>query len=325
MALSIMQVEKSNESSFVLSSKDLRVVGESLGFLVGISLASPVDDAYAQAYRKWLEGGCHAEMHYLENYFEKRMDPRLLVPGTRSIISVAMNYYPACAALGIAWYAQGKDYHDIMRQRMTELMERFGLHGRCFVDTAPVPERYWAQRGGLGWIGKHSQLVVPGMGSTFFLGEIFAEEEFDEYGTPISSKCGKCNRCVEACPTGALLGTFDARKCLSYLTIENRGELPQWAVCKMGDTFYGCDRCLKACPHLHTLPTSEPLLQPSDELLSMTHSDWQQLTREQYQHLFKGSAVKRAKYEGLIRNIQGIAMRSLQNKTNAGDESEKKR
>lgn len=309
-----------------------------LGFShCGIAPAEPVDESYSQRYKAWLEEGMHADMHYLENYFEKRMNPCLLVPGTRSVVSVALNYFPDEVAEGIAWYAQGKDYHDLMRERLSQLMEQIGAQGRCFVDTAPVPERYWAWRCGLGWIGKHSQLVIPKAGSTFFLGELFIEQEVDVYDSPVQSKCGKCQKCIDACPTGAItlpassveptcgqgVGNFNARLCLSYLTIENRGELPEWASERMEGSFYGCDRCLRACPHLHGTPTSEPLLKPSQELLDMTPEDWQSLTVEQYQKLFKGSAIKRAKYEGLMRNIQGIAKRSLQNDVIEGAKAKK--
>lgn len=294
----------------LLDSVHIKAEAQRLGFArCGMAKAEAVDEAFARHYKAWLEAGCQADMHYLENYLDKRFDPRLLVPGARTVVSVALNYYPDKVAEGIAWYAQGKDYHDLMRERLTQLMEAIGAHGRCFVDTAPVPERYWAWRCGLGWIGKHSQLVVPKVGSAFFLGELFIEEEMDSYDAPMPNHCGNCTRCLDACPTGVLeKGTekFNSRKCLSYLTIEHRGELPEWAGEKMGDMFYGCDRCLRACPHLHSLPTDEPLLQPSGALLSMCPSDWKQLTVEQYRTLFKGSAVKRAKYEGLMRNIQAV-------------------
>ena len=330
-----------------LSNERIKAEAERLGFVrCGMAKAEPVDEAFARHYRAWLEAGCQADMHYLENHLDKRFDPRLLVPGVRTVVSVAMNYYPARVAPGIAWYAQGKDYHDLLRERLTQLMQAIGAHGRCFVDTAPVPERYWAWRCGLGWIGKHSQLVVPHQGSAFFLGELFIEEDVDAYDQPMPNRCGRCRRCLDACPTRALeiengklkiedcckskiengklacseelegiadssifnlqFSIFNSHKCLSYLTIENRGELPPWAGEKMGDTFYGCDRCLRACPHLHAEPTTEPLLQPSEALLSMTPTDWQQLTVEQYRLLFKGSAVKRAKYEGLMRNLHAM-------------------
>lgn len=291
-------------NSKCLNSLSVKAEAYRLGFaLCGLAPAQPVEAQTAAAYRRWLDEGKQAGMHYLENHFEERMDPQLLVPGTRTVVSVAMNYRPARVAPGIAWYAQGKDYHDLMRQRLIALMEAVQGHGRCFVDTAPVPERYWAWRCGLGWIGRHSQLVVPGQGSTFFLGELFLEEEADAYDTPMENRCGTCTSCQEACPTGAIASSFCSGQCLSYLTIEHRGELPAWAGEKMGDMFYGCDRCLQACPHLHAAPTVESSLQPSEELLRMTPHDWQHLTLKEYQSLFRGSAVKRAKYEGIVRNI----------------------
>lgn len=297
-----------------LSNEQIKAEAKRLGFAhCGMAPAEPVDADFADYYRAWLEADCQADMHYLENHFEKRMNPSLLVEGTKTVISVALNYRPGHVAKGIAWYAQGRDYHDLMRERMQLLMEAIGAHGRCFVDTAPIPERYWAWRCGLGWIGKHSQLVIPHEGSTFFLGELFVEEEVDLYDHPMTDHCGRCQKCVEACPTGAIGGhhpnhpsAFDARRCLSYLTIENRGELPEWAGEAMGDMFYGCDRCLMACPHLQAAPTDEVELHPSDALQAMTPDDWQHLTTEQYRSLFKGSAVKRAKLEGLRRNLNAI-------------------
>ena len=291
----------------MLSSKTIKEEAQKLGFFsCGMTSARPVSEDYATNFRAWLDRGCHADMQYLENHFDKRMDPNLLAPGTRSIVCVAMNYRPERVAQGIAWYAQGKDYHDIVKERLVRLMDTIGAHGRCFVDTAPVPERYWAWQCGIGWMGRNTQLVIPHIGSAFFLGELFIEEDIDTYDTPMDNHCGTCQRCIEACPTGALQGNsgLDARRCLSYLTIENRGDIPSWAQPLMGDTFYGCDRCLKACPHLHSTPTSEDCFAASEELLGMTDADWADLSEERYRTLFKGSAVKRAKYAGLTRNIQ---------------------
>lgn len=313
----------------MLSNRKIKEEAQRLGFFsCGMTRAVPVSGDYASHFRAWLDRGCHADMQYLENYFDKRMDPTLLVPGTRSIVCLAMNYRPERVAQGIAWYAQGKDYHDVVKERLATLMDAIDAHGRCFVDTAPVPERYWAWQCGIGWIGRNTQLVIPHTGSAFFLGELFIEEDINTYDTPMDNHCGTCRRCIEACPTGALQGNscepnftdtaqstgieaspqkncgLDARRCLSYLTIENRGDIPEWAQHLMGDTFYGCDRCLKACPHLHSAPTTEPSFAASDELLSMTDADWTSLSEEQYRTLFRGSAVKRAKYAGLTRNIQ---------------------
>lgn len=324
-----------------------------LGFSAcGIAKAEPVDAETAQAFRQWLRQGGHATMQYMENYEDKRLDPRLLMPGVKSIICVALNYAPSQPVKGFANYAIGKDYHDIVKQKLYQLAQILapltpplggspnlteslpqggGREGafRAFSDSAPILERYWAMKAGLGFIGKNHQLIIPGMGSQFFLGELFVDIEL-EPDAPCRQHCGNCHRCIDACPTGALApltppmggstsrteslpqgggleGAFHSSLCLSYLTIENRGAIPPEAASKMGHTFYGCDRCQQACPwNAKAIPTSEPLLQPTAELLSMNDEDWQQLSLEQYRRLFKGSAVKRAKYEGLMRNIKAI-------------------
>ena len=324
-----------------------------LGFSAcGIAKAEPVDAETAQAFRQWLRQGGHATMQYMENYEDKRLDPRLLMPGVKSIICVALNYAPSQPVKGFANYAIGKDYHDIVKQKLYQLAQILapltpplggspnlteslpqggGREGafRAFSDSAPILERYWAMKAGLGFIGKNHQLIIPGMGSQFFLGELFVDIEL-EPDAPCRQHCGNCHRCIDACPTGALApltppmggstsrteslpqgggleGAFHSSLCLSYLTIENRGAIPPEAASKMGHTFYGCDRCQQACPwNAKATPTSEPLLQPTAELLSMNDEDWQQLSLEQYRRLFKGSAVKRAKYEGLMRNIKAI-------------------
>ena len=284
-----------------------------LGFSAcGIAKAEPVDAETARAFQNWLQQGGHATMHYMENYEDKRLDPRLLMPGVKSIISVALNYTPETPVKGFANYAIGKDYHDIVKQKLRQLADsslitlHSSLNYRVFSDSAPVLERYWAMKAGLGFIGKNHQLIIPGMGSQFFLGELFVDIEL-EPDAPCEQHCGNCHRCIDACPTGALAPHFNSTRCLSYLTIENRGDIPPEAARKMGETFYGCDRCQQVCPwNAKARPTDEPLLQPTDELLSMKDEDWQQLSIEQYRKLFKGSAVKRAKYEGLMRNIKAI-------------------
>ena len=204
-----------------------------------------------------------------------------------------------------------------MRQKLNSLLETLRhstpegtLQGRAFCDTAPVLERYWAWQCGLGWIGRHTQLVIPRAGSAFFLGELMLNLPADAYDAPFpTDRCGTCRRCIEACPTQALEEGrgLDARRCLSYLTIENRGGIPEEAAARMYPYFYGCDRCLRACPHLRSAPpATEPAFTPRPELLQMEEEDWMALDMERYRMLFKGSAVKRAKYEGLIRNLKAL-------------------
>lgn len=306
-----------------ISIKDkIKAEASRLGFFVcGFARAEPVSEAMRRHYLGWLADGRNADMAYLGNNLDKRFDPRLLMPGVKTIVVVAQNYFPARrlpeGEPQIADYALGLDYHDIVKQKLRQLAATVGIADyRAFVDTAPVLERYWAVRAGLGWIGKNQQLIIPHAGSEFFLGELFVTVELppDE---PLPNRCGTCHRCVDACPTHALslpatcvegygdITRFDARLCLSYQTIENRGELTVDAKAAMGDTFYGCDRCQRACPwNRFAKPSTEPLLQPREELLAMTRQKWGNLSEEDYRRLFKGSAVKRAKYEGLMRNIK---------------------
>lgn len=293
---------------------------QGLGFSAcGIARPGPVDDDTANMFREWIKSGCHADMTYMEGYEDKRLDSSLLVPEAKSVISVALSYSPDLQRLAgmaensytISAYALGKDYHDVMKSKLRMLAERLSLQNfRVFCDTAPVMERYWAVKAGLGWIGRNHQLILPNAGSMFFLGEIFTDAEVDVYDSPVSYHCpANCRRCIEACPTGALQsdGMLDARRCLSYLTIENRGDIPEEMAEKMGKCFYGCDRCQQACPWNKDMqPTAVEEFHPSEELLAMTPEAWHNLTVEDYRRLFKGSAVKRAKYEGLMRNINSL-------------------
>ena len=242
-------------------------------------------------------------MDYMRRNIEMRLQPDLLVPGVRTIVSLAMNFMPKNRQPAISLYAQGQDYHDVMKQRMRQLMEDTQLEGRCFVDTAPVLERYWAWKSGIGIITSNGGFIsVPGYGPTVFLGELFLTAEADHYDTPLAPPplegAGERLFCPALTPEG-----LDTRRCISYLTIEHRGSLPDGI--RLGSTFYGCDRCLRATPQFaEAKPTTEPAFQPSEALLQMTPDDWQSLTEEQYRALFKGSAVKRAKYDGLKRNIE---------------------
>ncbi|MCM1313714.1 MAG: tRNA epoxyqueuosine(34) reductase QueG [Roseburia sp.] len=288
-----------------------------LGFSAcGIAQADRIDARNAAAFCQWIQEGHHATMDYMANNMEKRLDPRLLHPECKSVISMALNYYPkqrlAPDQLQFAYYAYGKDYHDIMKQMMRQLSEYIlsmlpDASLKLCCDTVPILDRYWAWKAGLGWIGKNTSLIIPHAGSFFFLCEILIDKTLD-YDSPMPSHCGNCTRCLQSCPTKALAMPYsiDTRKCLSFLTIENRSyeRLP---ALEGGNCIYGCDRCQQACPHnKFAQPTADMRLQPSEEFLNMRPSDWRSLTIEQYRRLFKGSAVKRAKYEGLMRNIRSI-------------------
>lgn len=290
----------------LLSASEIKRRASQLGFAAcGLARADAVDSAHAEAFGRWIGEGCNAGMEYMARHRDLRLDPRELHPWTKTVISLALSYRPVIDSLSssraqISWYALGRDYHDVMRA----LMQQMGVEGRICIDTAPILEKYWAMRCGIGFIGRHHQLVIPGQGSAFFLGEILSTHEADSYDQPHAGSCGQCHKCEQACPTGALRedGMLDARLCLSYLTIEHRGEIgiphPH-----DGQTYiYGCDRCLRACPHIKGSPCQTHF--PINPLLAeMTDKDWHNLTEEQYRAVFKGSAVKRAKIEGLRRNI----------------------
>jgi epoxyqueuosine reductase len=316
-----------------------------LGFSAcGIAKAGRVSADEERHLRRWLAKGRYGNMAYMANHLDKRLDPRLLMDGLRSIVSVAMNYAPQRTLPDgepqIAAYALGHDYHEVMKDRLHRLAayvagltdeapgqsaeHRAGDDGfryRVFVDSGPVLERYWACQAGLGWVGRNRQLIIPRAGSMFFLGELFLDIELD-YDQPMDSRCGTCHRCIDQCPTQVLnmSGDFDASRCLSYQTIENRGALSEEAKAAMGACFYGCDRCQTACPwNRFAVPNEVPELQPREELLEMTWQKWQQLSLDDYRRLFKGSAVKRAKYEGLMRNIKALEeTRSLAPKQGEG-------
>ena len=286
---------------------------ERLGFdICGIAKAEAVTDGVVCAYNCWIEQQKHGTMQYLERNCEKRFDPTKLVEGCKSIVVVAMNYAPQEPVEGIAAYAIGNDYHKVVKDRLFMLLNSINTiqptKGRAFCDSAPVLERYWAVKAGLGWIGRNRQLIIPGKGSCFFLGELLIDAEL-EYDAPFTANhCGYCHKCIENCPTGALTTDgFDARKCLSYLTIEYRGELPENIGEKMGNSFYGCDCCLKACPHNRfSTPNNILEFKPKAELQEMDMEKWRRLTKEKYDALFEESAVERCGYKQLMRNISAL-------------------
>ena len=276
-------------------------------------------DTEALFFDRWIAEGCHAGMKYMENYRDIRLDPAGLVEGARSVISVALNYYPAQKqspdSPRISYYAYGKDYHIVVKDKLRQLWEYITSlvsvldstlpAARFFTDSAPILERYWAWKAGLGWIGKNTNLIIPGKGSFFFLGEIVTTLELD-YDTPQKNRCGACCRCLDACPTGALErpGHLNANKCISYLTIEHKGDIPSEQASRLGDRLYGCDTCQEVCPwNRFASPTREAAFSPSPAFLSLKKEDLRCFTRDDYNRIFAGSAVKRAKYEGLIRTI----------------------
>lgn len=356
-------------------SNEIKAEALRLGFFAcGIAKAEAVDEATAHDVRQWLSEGKYAGMEYMNNHTDKRLNPSLLMPGVRSIVSVALSYAPyeriKASEYQLACYAYGQDYHDVMKNKLRALASALGfqpyeegvssassihvtssemlgevpftsnkgagegqslsegvpktVHFRAFCDTAPVLERYWAVKAGLGWIGKNHQLIIPHAGSMFVLGELFLDVDL-EYDEIMPNRCGTCRRCLDACPTGALgqprdgekhfAHRFDASLCLSYQTIENRGELSPVVKRAMGNNIYGCDHCQTACPwNRFAQPTTIAELQPHSALLQMTKEQWNNLTEKEYQQLFKGSAVKRAKYAGLVRNIAAVRDNEQQDK-----------
>ena len=298
------------------SLTEIKAEALNLGFCAaGVAKAQAVDARHAEAFVRMIDSGRAAEMDYLKRNIEKRLDPTLLHPGARWIISVAMNYKPAVwiekDQYQIAAYAYGKDYHDVMKERLHMLAEKLMLTDyKICCDTTPVMERYWAEKAGVGYVCRNHQLIVPGMGSMVFLGEIITADELtidDQRPTADDQRPTTCSSpCMNACPTKAFddEGNFDARKCLSYLMIENKGDIPQEMAEKTGSYIYGCDCCQLTCLENDGTPsTQETLFMPSEMLLTMKKDDWHNLTEDGYRLLFKGSAVKRAKYSGLMRNI----------------------
>ena len=273
-------------------------------------------DAEARRLETWLGQGAHGRMAYMENYFDMRVDPSLLVPGAKTLICLAFNYFSDekqedPEAPKVARYAYGQDYHTVVKDKLKALLQFIHDHigaveGRCFVDSAPVMEREWAKRAGLGWNGRNTLTIHPKRGSYFFLAEIICDLPL-VYDDPIRDHCGSCRRCIEACPTEAISpeGYFlDASKCISYLTIELRDAIPPAFQDKMDNWMFGCDVCQDVCPwNRFAKRHEEPAFEPHPDLLTLTRRDWEELSEETFGRIFKKSAVKRAKYVGLKRNI----------------------
>jgi len=296
-------------------SDTIKEISKKLGFSsFGISKARFLKEE-ERKFEEWLKSGYQGKMSYLEKNFDKRLDPTKLVPGAKSVISLSYNYYPSTKLREsnnfiISKYAYGKDYHYVIKKKLKEFLlkikEKYGdFEGRVFVDSAPVHERAWAKLSGLGWIGKNSLLINKRMGSYFFLAEIICDLKLD-YDNEVSDHCGKCTKCIDACPTDAIreAQVIDANKCISYLTIENKENIPAEFNKQLNDFIFGCDICQDVCPwNRFSQPHNEKQFSPKSELIEFTKKDWKELTKETFDIIFKDSAVKRAKFKGIKRNI----------------------
>lgn len=286
-----------------------------LGFLsCGISKASFLEDE-APRLEKWLNQNMHGEMGYMENHFDKRLDPTILVEDAKSVISLLLNYYPEQVqnegSYKVSKYAYGQDYHHVIKTKLRALQEFISeeigaVHGRAFVDSAPVLDKAWAAKSGLGWIGKHSNLLTQKVGSFYFIAELIVDLDL-AYDTPVTDHCGTCTACIDACPTEAIVAPYvvDGSKCISYFTIELKNEIPMDLKGKMDEWMFGCDVCQDVCPwNRFSKSHREPLFEPHPELLSMKKKDWEELTEDVFRKVFRKSAVKRTKFSGLQRNIK---------------------
>ena len=294
-------------------SQLIKTEAKKLGFLsCGISKAEFLEDE-APRLERWLKDGKHGKMAYMENHFDKRLDPRLLVPDAKSIISLLLNYYTPLDQLDgapkISKYAYGKDYHHVIKDKLKQLFQiinnKIGeVSGRVFVDSAPVMEKSWAVRSGLGWQGKNTNLISKKAGSFFFIAELIVDLEL-EYDTPVTDHCGTCTACIDACPTEALTPYhIDASKCISYLTIELKDQIPTAFKNKMDDWAFGCDVCQDVCPwNRFSKQHNEPLFSPNSEVINYTQKNWEEITQETFNIIFKNSAIKRTGFKGFKRNI----------------------
>lgn len=285
-----------------------------LGFMsCGISKAEFLEEE-APRLEAWLNKNMQGEMRYMENHFDKRLDPTKLVEDSKSVISLLLNYYPSEKQIANSYklskYAYGTDYHFVIKAKLKELLqsiqEEIGeVHGRAFVDSAPVLDKAWAVKSGLGWMGKHSNVLTQKVGSFYFIAELIIDLELD-YDTPVTDHCGSCTACIDACPTKAIVEPYvvDGSKCISYFTIELKDNIPSEFKGKFDDWMFGCDVCQDVCPwNRFSKSHNEPLFNPHPELLTMTKKDWGEITEETFRKVFNKSAVKRTKFSGLKRNI----------------------
>ena len=299
------------------NTKLIKDKAKELGFFFcGVSKADFLKEE-APRLEKWLADGRNGKMDYMQNHFDKRLDPRLLVDDAKSVVSLLLNYYPSETqtdpkAPKLSKYAYGEDYHFIIKDKLKDLFNFIQdvigeVGGRVFVDSAPVMDKAWAKKSGLGWIGKNSNLINPKNGSFFFIAELILDLELTEDG-PMKDYCGTCTRCIDACPTDAIVEPYvvDGSKCISYLTIELKDQLiPSEFKDKMANWMFGCDICQDVCPwNRFSKPHSEPKFNPHDQLLKMSKANWEDISEDIFRELFRNSAVKRTKNSGLVRNIE---------------------
>lgn len=297
----------------------VRQIAFDLGFnAIGFSKADFLAEE-AISLEKWLNQNAHGKMNWMENHFDKRLDPRLLVEGAKSVISLTYNYFPEKKILfrqdelKVSKYAYGEDYHHVIKNKLKTFIEQINAqigetNGRVFVDSAPVMEKAWAKKSGIAWQGKHTNMIAKKEGSFFFIAELILDREF-VYDSPIKDYCGNCTLCIDACPTDAIIAPYklDASRCISYLTIELKEQIPTEFKGKMENWVFGCDICQDVCPwNKRAKPHQEAAFLPSDEMQDMKKQNWEELTEDIFRKLFPKSAIKRTKYEGLKRNIQFI-------------------
>ncbi len=300
--------------SKTVNTNFIKAEAKRLGFMsCGISKAGFLESE-APRLDNWLNENRNGQMAYMENHFDKRLDPTLLVPGAKSVVSLLLNYFPEQTQIAntykISKYAYGTDYHLIIKDKLKELLQAIQteigeIDGRAFVDSAPVLDKAWAAKSGLGWIGKNSNLLTKTVGSFYFIAELIIDLELD-YDHAVTDHCGSCTACLDACPTKAIVAPYvvDGSKCISYFTIELKEQLPAEMKGSFSDWVFGCDICQDVCPwNKFSKPHSEPLFNPHPDLLSMTKRDWENITEETFRAVFKDSAVKRTKFSGLTRNI----------------------
>jgi epoxyqueuosine reductase len=298
----------------------IKKIAQELGFdYCGISKATFLEEE-ATNLEEWLKKNFHGEMKYMENHFDKRLNPTLLVEGAKSVISLLLNYFPHQDlaqnnddSYKIAKYAYGEDYHFVIKEKLKIFLQRIQenigeVNGRAFVDSAPVMDKVWAKKAGLGWQGKHTNLINRKIGSFFFIAELIIDLELFP-DAPIGDFCGTCTRCIDACPTDAIVAPYqlDASKCISYFTIELKKEIPQDIQGSFENWIFGCDICQDVCPwNRFSTPHQTPSFFPSPDLKNLTKNDWQEITQEIFNTLFKNSPLKRTKLEGIKRNIDYV-------------------